>query len=57
MAKIENYVVDKNGNGTIKEVKVAKKNYQRKHTNDGSFGDPKGGHELQNLPPERRWKA
>ena len=61
MVKIENYIVNpKTGNGTfekVKEKKVAKKNYQRKHTNDGSYGDPKGGHELRNLPAERRWKA
>ena len=43
------YVIDKNGNGRL----VAKKNYQRKHTNDASFSDPKGGHEIQNLPTKR----
>ena len=29
---------------------VAKKNKNRKHTNDDSYGDPKGGHNRQNLP-------
>ena len=61
MVRTENYNVDPDtGIGTFKKVKprkVAKKNYQRKHTNDGSYGDPKGGHELRNLPAERRWKA
>ncbi len=53
MVKIQIYVVDKNGNGTIKEVKVAKKNYKRGHTNDALYSDPKGGHELRNLPTKR----
>ena len=46
MVKTENYVVDKNGNGKL----VAKKNYKSGHTNDAKYGDPKGGHEIQNLP-------
>ena len=50
MVKIENYVVDpKTGNGKI----VAKKNHQVGHTNDSKFGNPKGGHEIQNLPTKR----
>ena len=43
------YVIDKNGNGRL----VAKKNYQRKHTNDASYSDPPGGHETQYLPTKR----
>jgi hypothetical protein len=37
----------------VKEKKVAKKNYQRKHTNDASYSDPPGGHETQYLPTKR----
>tara|TARA_B100000902_G_C26416422_1_gene484755 strand:+ start:93 stop:239 length:147 start_codon:yes stop_codon:yes gene_type:complete len=32
------------------DKKVAKKNKERKHTNDSHYGDPKGGHNTQNLP-------
>jgi len=60
MTKIQNYVVDKNGNGTIKEVKVAKgnpgkgtKGYQYGEKGPGGGNDPSN----QNLPPVRKWKA
>ena len=44
------YVIDpKTGKGTL----VAKKNYKRGHTNDALYSDPKGGHELRNLPTKR----
>ena len=43
------YVIDKNGKGKL----VAKKNYKRGHTNDALYSDPKGGHELRNLPAKR----
>ena len=40
------YVIDKNGNGRL----VAKKNKHRKHDTDDSYGNPKGGKNIQNLP-------
>ncbi len=50
MVKIEDYKIDpKTGKGTL----VAKKNYKRGHTNDALYSDPKGGHELRNLPTKR----
>ena len=50
MVKTENYIVDpKTGNGKL----VAKKNYKRGHTNDALYSDPKGGHEIRNLPTKR----
>ncbi len=61
MVKIEDYKIDKNGKGTIKEVKVAKgnphkgsKGYQYGEKGPGGApNDPSGQH----LPPERKWKA
>ena len=59
MVKTENYIVDpKTGNGTLKEVKVAKGNPRSKHDNDYRFG-PKGpggapnDHSGQNLPTSK----
>ena len=41
------YIVDpKTGNGRL----VAKKNKHRKHDTDDSYGNPKGGKNIQNLP-------
>ena len=53
------YVIDKNGNGKLKEVKVTKgnpgkgtKGYQYGEKGPGGGNDPSN----QNLPP-RKWKA
>ena len=33
-----------------KDTKIAKKNKHRKHDTDDSYGNPKGGKNIQNLP-------
>jgi len=46
MVIISDYKINKDGKGTL----VAKKNKHRKHDTDDSYGDPKGGKNIQNLP-------
>ena len=36
-----------------KDTKIAKKNKHRKHDTDDSYGNPKGGKNIQNLPTSK----
>ena len=39
----------KEGEGKVVPIKTAKKNKNRKHTNDATYSKPSGGHEFSNV--------